>query len=148
MHKNFIWLCFLSLVTGAVGWITIKTLYLVYLYMSLNAEAPAENLKWGVAKLSEDQFVMKADYIFNAKDQQYSGTTLFKNDIYWNPWSAEDAIKVYAQKDWTVWYSSKNPQYSSLQKNFPFKECISVIILWVLLLYFFGLGYYVATRKS
>lgn len=147
MHKNFIWLCFLSLITGGVGWITIKALYLVYLYMSLNTEAPAENLQWSVEQLSEDQFVTKANYNFKVKDQPYSGETLFKGDVYWNPSAAEDALKVYAQKDWSVWYSSRNPRYSSLQKNFPFKECISALVLWILLLYFFGLGYYVATRK-
>lgn len=147
MHKNFVWLCFLSLATGAVGWFTLKALYMVYLYISLNATAPVEDLKWGVEQLSADQFVMKADYTFIAKEKQYSGETLFKDDIYWNPWVAEDALKVYSQKDWTVWYSSGNPQYSSLQKKFPLRECISAGVLWILLFYFLGLGYYVATRK-
>ncbi len=147
MHKNFLWLFFLSMIMGAVGWFTLKTLYLVYLYMSLNAEVPAENLKWGVEQLSEDQFVLRADYSFFARGKPYTGTTLFKNDIFWNPTVAEDALKVYDQKDWMVWYAKENPQYSSLQKNFPLKECISMGVLWILLLYFFGLGYYAAKKK-
>lgn len=147
MHKNYVWLCFLSLATGAVGWFTLKALYAVYLFVALDVSAPAENLKWKVAQLSEDQFVMKADYTFTRKEQKFSGETLFKNDVYWNPWAAEDALKVYSTKDWTAWYSSGNPQYSSLQKNFPLKECISAGVLWILLLYFFGLGYYVVTRN-
>jgi hypothetical protein len=148
MHKNYVWLGFLAMIVGAVGWLTIKALYLFYLYYSLNAEGPVENLKWSVEQLSEDRFALKADYIFPVKDQKYTGSTLFNNDIFWNPWTADEALKVYAQKSWTVWYSSSAPQYSSLQKNFPIKEWASAGILWVLLLYFFGLGYYVANKKQ
>lgn len=147
MHKNFIWLCFLSLIAGGVGWFTIKTLYMVYLYTSLNVAVPPDHLKWKVEQLSEDRFVPRADYSFNVKDKQYLGETLFENDMYWNQWTADEALKVYAQKDWIVWFSDHNPQYSSLQKNFPLKECISVGVLWVLLLYFLGLGYYVGSQK-
>jgi len=147
MYKNFVWLCFLSLVTGAVGWFTIKALYAAYLYVSLNASAPVENIQWSVEQLNEERFVMKANYNFVFKGQEYSGETLFKNDVYWNFWAAEDSIKVYQQKDWQVWFSSTSPRYSSLQKNFPLKECISAAVLWVILIYFFCLGYYVATRK-
>lgn len=148
MHKNFIWLCFLSLIMGAVGWFTLKTLYAVYLYMSLDAATPVESIKWQVDRLNEDRFAVKAEYMFRVKAQTYQGDTTFKNDIYWNPWTAEDALKVYSQKEWTVWYSSRDPHYSSLQKNFPLKESISAIILWVVFMYFLGLGYYVATRKN
>ena len=128
-------------------WITIKAIYLAYLYSSLNASTSIQEIKWTVEQLHEDRFVLKADYTFTVKDQQFSGETLFTNDVFWNPWTAQDALKVYDQKDWTVWYSGGNPQYSSLQKNFPLKECISAGVLWILMLYFFGLGYYVATRK-
>lgn len=148
MHKNIVWLCFLSLITGAVGWITLKALYLIYLYQSLNASVPAENLQWSVNQLSEDHFVPKASYTFMIDHHSYKGETSFKNDLYWNPGSAEDGLKVYANKEWTVWYSTGNPDYSSLQKNFPFKESISAIVLLILMFYFFGLGYYVAKRKE
>ncbi len=107
-----------------------------------------ENIKWQVEQLNEDRWIIKADYRFKIKNKEYRGETLFKNDLYWNSWAAESALKVYSQKDWMVWYSSSNPQYSSLQKNFPLKECISTGILWIILIYFFGLGYYVATRKN
>lgn len=148
MHKNIFWICFLSLITGAVGWFTLKTLYLVSFYTLINTSAPVENIQWSVEQLKEDQFVLKAAYTFPLHGQIYAGETLFKNDIYWNPWTAEDSLKVYAQKEWTVWYSKLNPQYSSLQKNFPLKECISAGVLWILLIYFFCLGYYVAKRKD
>lgn len=148
MHKNYAWLCFLSLLTGAVGWIILKTFYLIYLFISLDASAPIANIRWEVKQLNEEKFVLKADYNFKVNDQTFSGETEFRNDIYWNPWAAQDALKVYEQKDWEVWYASHNPSYSSLQKNFPLKESVSSGILLVILLYFFGLGYYVATRKS
>jgi hypothetical protein len=148
MHKNIVWLCFLSLVTGAVGWVTLKTFYLIYLYVSLDAQAPAENMKWVVERLQEDKYVMKADYTFKAKHKEYQGETLFLNDTFRNPWAGEDAMKVYSSKDWAAYYSSFNPQNSSLQRNFPLKESISSGVLWILLLYFAGVGYYVANRKD
>lgn len=147
MHKNFVWLGFLSLITGAVGWFTLKTLYTIYLYTLLNVQVPAQDVTWSVEQLSSDQYVLKANYKYETKGEKQSGETLFKNDIFFNPWAAENSINVYASKDWVVWYSSYYPQYSSLQKNFPLKESISAIILWVIMFYFFGLGFYVAKRK-
>lgn len=147
MHKNFLWICFLSLITGAVGWFTLKTLYAVYLYALLTGETTPESIEWKINQLHEDQFILSADYHFNINQHKYLGQTSFKSDRYWNLWAAEDALKVYSQKEWPVWYAKSNPEISTLQKSFPLKECISVAILWILMFYFFGLGYYVAKTK-
>ena len=147
MHKNYVWLCFLSLITGAVGWYILKTLYAIYLYTLLTAQAPIEQISWGVEQIKEDQYVIRANYTFIVKNKEFEGKTLFTNDIHLNPDSAEASIKVYSSENWPVWFSSRDPRNSSLQKNFPLKESVSAGILWAILLYFYGLGYYVAKRK-
>ncbi len=147
MHKNLVWLGFLAMVFGAVIWVTIKAIYMFYLYTSLNATVSAENLNWSIEQLSDERFAMKAHYIYEVEERAFNGETVFKNDIYRNPLAAEDALKVYSQKDWTAWYSVRNPQYSSLQKNFPLKEFLSATVLWIIMLYFFGLGYYAAQKR-
>lgn len=147
MHKNRVWLGFLAMVIGAVGWYTIKTLYVLYLYSTLNASTTVDQIQWSVKQEKEDRFFVQAHYEFDVEKQKYSGETLFFNDVYWNSWAAEDAVKFYQNKEWQVWYSLNNPQHSSLQKNFPLKELISASVLWLLLVYFVGLGYYAAKKK-
>ncbi|BBI18044.1 hypothetical protein [Neochlamydia sp. S13] len=144
MHKNLLWLSFLSLAAGVVGWFTFRALYLTCFYLAFTASAPIENIQWAIEPLSEDRVVVKADYRFTVNNKEYYGKTLFKNDAYRNPWAAEEALKAYKGRKQRVWYSPVHPQYSSLDQSFPFKENIYAIILWILLLYFFRIGWYVA----
>ncbi|MBS4171191.1 hypothetical protein [Neochlamydia sp. AcF95] len=144
MHKNLLWLSFLSLAAGVVGWFTFRALYLTYFYLAFTASAPVENIQWAIVPLSEDRLVVKADYRFVVNDKEYHGKTLFKNDVFRNPWAAEEALKTYKGREQRAWYSPLDPQYSSLDQSFPFKENIYAVILWILLLYFIWIGRSVA----
>jgi hypothetical protein len=78
----------------------------------------------------------------------YSGASVLTDEPFRNRWGAQEAITQYAAKEWRVWFDHKDPDYSSLQKKFPLKECVSAIFLWGLLLYFLWLGFYVAKFNS
>lgn len=144
MHKNPIWLCFLTLVLLMTLVYTGKMTTIFYHYLQLSSETEVAAIAWSVKTEAEDEFVPQAKYTFAANGQFYSGSTLFHDDAVNNPMGAEESLKALTGKDHRVWYSPKNPQMSSLQKNFPLKESVYTAILWGLLIYFFWLGVYVA----
>ena len=113
----------------------------LYTYRVLTAQTKAQSVQWAVVELSDERYVLQGNYIFRVDGIEHAGSTTFDHP-YRNAWAANKAMPEYANKQWEVWYSPKNLLYSSLQKNFPLKECVSAIILWGLLVYFIGLKLY------
>lgn len=148
MHKNPIWLAFLACLVLIVLWFTGTAIYKIYLFERFDAYAEAQNVKWTVKEKSDEEFLLDAHYNFLVNGGEIKGDSLLTEASFWNAWAAEQMVKEYTNKKWIVWYSSKNPHYSTLQKNFPLKECISMGVLWALLFYFLWLGYYVAKYRT
>lgn len=143
LHKNKIWLFFLALVFTFTLIYTVKTVSLLYYYASLSESIESSATAWSVQTV-KDESIPLAKYTFYVGGKLYEGETLFYHEASDNPWAIEEALKSLAAKEHKVWYSSKDPLYSSLQKKFPLKECIYTVILWGISIYFFWLGVYVA----
>lgn len=143
MHRNRYWLIFLAILTCIVTWYCGNTLYRIYRYSQLTQTTLAEEVHWVVIPLSGDQYILKATYSYALQEKRYLGETSFNEDIFMNQWAAEQAIPKYAYRQWNVWFNPRYFSYSTLQKKFPTKECCSAAVLFLLLLYFVGLGFYV-----
>lgn len=148
MHKNRIWLAFLVALTVVTAGYCVKALYNLYQYAVLTEQTPAQNVHWGITPLSDDQFLVKANYEFSVGGRVYPGETDFKDVVYMNPWAAEQAMPQYSYKLWQVWYQNDKFQHSTLQKKFPAKECYSAGAMVILLLYFVWLGFYVTRYQA
>lgn len=147
MHSNRYWLIFLAFLVIPVGWKSGEALYRLYGYYRLTGRTEGKVTQWSVEKKSDERYVLKAHYHFLIGSKEFESEDQFLNDSYLNAWAAEQAIKQKTETT-PVWYSARNPLVSSLQKKFPIKECLSAVVLWVLLLYFIGLGYYVGSHGS
>jgi len=144
MHKNPVWLALLVLISLIALWFSAIALYDLYGYLTLTETVPAEKINWSIKEESPESFQIVADYTFIVNDQHYAGSTTFKDWPYRNPWGAQSALLEREKQQWSVWYSPRNKHHSSLQKSFPIQECITMGVLWGLLLYFLWLGSYVA----
>ncbi len=146
MHSNLYWRLFLGLIAlviiGYTGYASVK----VWHYMRLDQQTSPQTIEWSVKALKEDAFVPLATYQFRAKGNVYEGR-FFWPTTYLNEWAAEEALEKLKPTSQIVWFDSEAPAYSALQRLFPFKESIYTIILWLLGLYFMGLGYYVKYRS-
>jgi hypothetical protein len=142
MHKNTTWLALLVTLSLIVLWYSGKFLYLYYDYTVLSARTPAVAMQWSVEPHTNEEYFLKADYVFKASDKEYKGESVLKDHGFWNNYAAQQAIGDYSKKKWGVWYNPRNPDHSSLQKNFPLKECVSAAIMWAIVFYFLWLGYY------
>jgi hypothetical protein len=143
MHKNRWWLIFLTTIALIVAWYCAVAFYKIYFYSKLNAETQTVSIQWGIKMLSDEQYTIQADYTFDVDGKIYQGHTNFRDEIYMNEWSAEQAILKDKKKLWKVWYQAGYFDHSTLQKKFPTKECYSAGVMLALLLYFVWLGFYV-----
>jgi len=148
MHKNFIWQAFLFVAAAIALWFTITAVYHYYSYKNLNTQTLTSSLQWEVEEKSEEAFVLKAFYQFEFQGKSYPGNTVFEDTPYRNQWAAEEAIKEISNQNLKVWFDPQDPQHSSLQKKFPYKDSVYAIMLWGLILYFFWLGFYVTKFKG
>lgn len=144
MHKNPVWLALLVLIGLATLWFSATAFYDLYGYFTLTEKVPSQTVRWSIKEESPEAFLVVADYTFVVNDQQYAGSTTFNDWPYRNPWGAQAALKERETQSWLVWYSPRNTDHSSLQKSFPIKKCITMGILWGLLIYFLWLDSYVA----
>lgn len=148
MHKNLVWQAFLFVIFAATLWYTISALYSYYSYSHLNSQTSPSTINWEVVEKSEENYFLKTSYSFNYKGNLYRGSTTWSQDTYRNQWAAEQGLKESSSQQWKVWFDNLDPHHSSLQKNFPLKECISAAFLWGLSLYFLWIGFYVAKFKN
>lgn len=144
MHKNPIWFALLALISLTTLWFSAIAVYNLYGYFRLTETISAQDIRWSIKEEDPESFQVVADYTFLVNDQQYEGSTTFNDWPYRNPWGAQEALKVKEKQNWFVWYAASNANHSSLQKSFPIKECITMGILWGLLIYFLWLDSYVA----
>lgn len=147
MSKGYIWAAFLIVVGAIALWYSAVAGYRYYSYARLTAQTRPLAMDWRVVAVSDEQYIPEASYTFQVGGELFSGQTAWHDQTYRNQWGAEESLPEFSKQWRQVWYDSGNPHHSSLQKKFPFKECISAGILWALWLYFVWLGYYVSRFK-
>lgn len=146
MHKNPLFLALLGLISLAFLWFAGIAGYQLYLYHSLDTPTTASVDLWDIEHKSDEEYLVSASYTYRVQEKLYNGKTIFNDWPFRNPWAAEELIKTRKKQKWTAWYNASNPSYSSLQKNFPSKECLSAGMLGALLLYFLWLSFYIPRR--
>lgn len=145
MQRNPFWILFMGLIIlGVLGYSTY-TMIKVWHYVRFNQETVADKIQWTIIEVNEESFVPFAHYSFRVEGQPYDGQTRWA-DSYLNQWTAQEAIARLEKHPPSVWFNSSDPTISSLQKIFPIKESLYSLILWILGIYFLGLGYYVNRR--
>lgn len=142
MHRNRLWIFFLTLLTFGIGIYTASTASAVWHYLRLNQQVKADAIEWSVLSKSDEEFHPKGQYRFTVDGQEYEGKTIFQK-AYLNDWAAKEAIRRFIHSPPRVLYQEGDPTYSSLENDFPLKKTLYTLFLWILALYFLGLGTYV-----
>ena len=147
MYRNPFWLFFLTLIGLITMGYTINTLMKIYDFQRLDAQIPTELMEWSVIPLTDEDFAIKANYLYLGKDSLYQGEDLWK-EHYLSEFAAKEKISKLSEEIAKVWIDPLTPGFSTLQKYFPFKECFSTLFLWTIWIYFFWLGHYVKAYKQ
>jgi hypothetical protein len=134
---------FLALLTFLVLGYSAWTAHKILSYWSLSDRVAVQSVEWSVLPLEEDEIAVQGHYHYQFKGQAYIQTEVLP-ERYLNLWAAKEAAARLSAKSWQVWINPAAPLDSTLQKKFPLKESLYTALLWILLLYFIGLGYYAA----
>lgn len=148
MHKNFLFQSFLLILFAITLWYTGKATYRYHTYSKLTAQVVPTQVDWSIEEISTDDYILVANYTYNISGTDYKGSTAFSKEPYRNPYAAEQYKKERVMQSWVVWYDPSTPHHSSLQKEFPLKECLTAIFMWGLLLYFLWISFYVTKFKT
>lgn len=143
MYKNQVWYALLTTIFLAAIWYSIDSGYSLYQYSTKSSTAPPQNIQWSVKAKASDYYIIVADYSYKVQGKPIEGRSVFDAKGFKNIPAANHAIEVFSKKKWTVWFSPKNPQNSTINRFFPLKSCIYTAILWAILFYFFWLGIYI-----
>lgn len=146
MYRNPIWIVFLSALSIGIMIYTAQTAYYLWHYIRLDKQARAEHIQWSILSSNEETYIPYATYQFTVEGKKFQGETSWK-EAYLNEWTAKEAIGRLKDSWPPVSYNSSDPGISSLQNLFPLKESFYTLLLWILALYFLGLGYYVKRRS-
>lgn len=112
-----------------------KTFFEVKDFHQLDQNTNVKIKQWEIDKDKKDKFYITAIYKYKIDGEKKIGKMIF-NKNFNNYAAAFDWLNILAKKNWKAWYSSKNPNLSSLEKKFPIKHCIYSIISISVLLYF------------
>ena len=127
----------LLVITGSIAcWFILQAARGGFAYIQLNVQVPAEQLKWEIKMISASHYKLSAAYRYLVDGQEFNGQTTFSSPVYLNYYVAENDLKTKQNNGYTVWYHSKNPSISSLQKRFPKKESTNALLTLGVFIYF------------
>ena len=112
-----------------------KTFFEAKNFHKFDKKIEAKVIRWEIDKGKKGKFKISAIYEYDIEGKKINGKTIFNKNFNNYP-SAFSELNHLAKKKWKVWYSSKDDNISSLEKNFPTKHCVYSIISIAVLLYF------------
>ncbi len=132
-----VWIVLLT-VTSLVSIVfSVKTAIQLQEYFSLDAVAKAASMEWEIVEKNASAFALHVSYQFTPLGKgAISGRVELAKPYFLNLPSAERAVKEFSREPWDVFYCMENPSISSLQKNFPFKDCIQTLLTLGIFVYF------------
>lgn len=137
------------LITSCVAlWIGGQFFHDLNHYFQLSTNIPASLDEWNVKEGKKGTFSISVNYKFEWRGQTIHGVYAFKKPTYQNPYLANDHIKEWKEKSWTVWLNPRKPTFVSLQKVFPMKGGIKLVLCLAVLLYFTFLKGYVRKMNT
>jgi hypothetical protein len=132
-----LWVVLLIVSGGIASWFSIITFKELWDYMQLNAQAPATILKWEARDLGASRFGIAAEYIYEVDGISYRGSTVFKKQCFLNRFTAENHLKLLKNRRLRVWHRKGNPSFSSLEREFPQKDCLQALLTVGVFAYFY-----------
>lgn len=144
---NKVWFL-LVFISGAIAlWFCSLAIMGSWNYLRLAGKTTALVDTWEVQEINSSRFQVLAHYSYQVLEKSYQGQTFFKEPSYHNRPSAEADIQKLKDFEWDVWFDPKHPEVSSLQRIFPFKDCIYGLLTLGVFIYFLILRYFTFSKS-
>jgi hypothetical protein len=109
------------------------------LYFLLSAQETALIDAWTIEKKDDANFAIQIHYHFFVAGKKVEGATELTKPFYPSKPLAEKAIISLQKQSWNVFFSKDRIEKNSLQRKFPFQECIHSFLALGVVIYFFCL---------
>ncbi len=139
MPSRKIQLLFLLGICAVALHLTVKLGVDFYRYLLFNERVQVQILEWEILPL-EGRFALKADYRLQNQGKSWRGSSILPPPYYLNELAALDALQKKAKEKSFAWINSKDPNISSLEKDFPINILIRALICYGVLIYFLYLS--------
>lgn len=135
---RILFVCALCLCLWRCGTAAVHT----WRYWHLNTLIPVKVEKWDVEQVGWSEYAIIAHYSYEFSGKRYENKIKFDKPYHLNLFAAQDEIKTLSKKAWKGWIDAKNPQFSSLQKSFPFLSVFYAVVILGIMIYFFSIYFY------
>ena len=135
IKKNLLWAILLVGVASIAVYFTCSATYGLIWYSRLTKESAVRVTAWEIRPLRWGKYAVAASYELNWKGKNLKRVSQFSNPRCLNHFSADDAVRQMAKKNWKAWVSS-NGAISSLEKKFPWNTSFRALISILVLFYF------------
>ncbi|MEX0961243.1 MAG: hypothetical protein WDZ28_00080 [Simkaniaceae bacterium] len=132
-----IWTALLGLTALCVLFMSAAFLKDLRRYFNLSESTSVEILEWIPKEIKKDRFESIVNYSFQLGDKIFEGFYDFRKPTFLNRPSCEKALVKLQERSWQVYYNPKDPSQAALQKFFPYKKMIHVLLSLAVLVYFF-----------
>lgn len=130
MSRNLykVWMTLLLISGGIAAWFSVTAGSKIWKYARLNATVPATVTKWEILDLPSSRFAVAGGYRYDIGSVAYEGETIFEYPQFLNRFAAENYLKQLRVSNWNAWYRKSSPSVSSLEREFPQKDCLQAIL--------------------
>jgi len=142
MKHKISWILVLIISGSIFVWFSFQLFLQTNKYIILNTPIKANIEKLEVNNDNKNKFLAVASYSFDVANKTFIHKGVFEKKFI-NPLSAKAFCENISKNDFIIWYNSKNPNFSSVEKNFPIKNCVYSIITLIVFIYFLILKYYI-----
>ncbi len=149
MHRNPIWLSFLSGIILLTLFFSYQAVEKSWVWGNYNQKMEVRVLSWEIIQNKSGDLEPELRYILPSETENKIITSRYKNKRFRNEWAANqflDSVKNIST--WTVWIRPDYFDSAMLERNFPWKSVIYASLLLGLTIYFFWLGAYVVKLQS
>ncbi len=132
-----LWLVLLVLSGGIALWFSGMALAGAWNFTRLNAQTPATVFKWDIQDLSSSRFAIIGEYQYEVNGAAFTGKTVFESPQFLNRFAAENYVRLIQNEPWQAWYTESKPVFSSLEREFPQKQCLQALLTLGVFVYFY-----------
>lgn len=144
MKSKISWIVVIFLPIILFFFISFKTIKDIYIFFSINQKAVAHVESYQIREYKKNKYKALITYSFKVNDKIFVKKNFFRK-IFLNQFNADEFVSKISKENFYIWFNKKNPNFSSLEKTFPIKNCVYLSITLLIFFYFIILKYYVYT---
>ncbi len=142
MKYKISWFLVISLPVILFFLISYTTIKKINTYFSLNLQTNATIDNFDIINNKKNSYKALVCYSFKVKDKTFKNKIIYSKNFL-NYMNANEFVEKLSHDNLPIWFNKKNPNISSFEKIFPIKNCVYVIITFIIFIYFLILKYYV-----